>query len=470
MNTTNRYWISVACSYDGQFMSVCAFNGNIFTSNNYGISFSSNDFNFANKWVQICMNRNGNVQFACSQDALFISYDYGLNWEQLTNDIINSAINNDIQKWSSVSISSSGQYMLATVYNGNIYISYNYGYNWSIYGVSNKECNEPIIYPNNYNSNEYLRYKVSASSNNTSIINAFKEDASFWSPSVNNSFITIELPYKIFLTDINIVNLTSENVLVSVQGSNDNTNWFSLGSNLNLYSIVNSIISYKIFRITFSSSNIQIQRIKLIGKTDFITAGVLSEKGKWTSCNMSSDGYTHYIGSEDGLYTSYMSSSYGKIVKIYSSIDINCNIYDKSNTLITNTSNTFINSIKTITLNKTTDIGRIEILGTPSLNSKITIEDNDNKLIYSNKILNNILYPPIDIFCPDFIPYNDNGICVINCPNDKQYINNYNCVSQCSFPNSFNDNGICRIPCLSGKRYENGICKNIPTKLSLCTF
>ena len=320
-----RYWISVDCSFNGKYMSACAYNGNIFISTNSGTLFTSSSSNFAKKWVQIVMNKNsddtkdGIIQFACAEDGLFISYDRGANWSQIRNKVIASALINNL-KWSSVAISDSGQYMLATVYGGNVYASYNYGYDWTIYGLSRKECYEPVVYPNTLN-NRYIGYTVSASStlSGSNIINAFIDDSSFWYPSNNNSNVIINFPlnYKFLLTEIQIVNiLTDKEIRIKVEGSNDGSNWYTIGDNLNPYSIVNTNTSYNSFKLTFSSlslpfssSNLLIQRIKLIGKTEFNNAGVMSERRNWKSCAIVSE-TQHYAtidtGSDVGLYKSVL--------------------------------------------------------------------------------------------------------------------------------------------------------------------
>ena len=387
ISNINRYWISVDCSFSGKYMSACAYNGNIFISTNNGVLFTSSPENFAKKWVQIVMSKSsddtkdGIIQFACAEYGLFISYDRGANWSQIRNEVIDSALSNTGSKWSSVAISDSGQYMLATVYGGYVYASYNYGYDWSIYGVSKKECYEPMVYPNNQVSADYLDYNVSASTtlSGTNIINAFKDDTSIWSPTNTdtNRNVTIKLPYKFLLTDINIVNLTSEDVKISVLGSNDGTNWIypPIGTNLNLYSTVdNNGFSYRWFRLTFSSSNIEIQRIKLLGKTDFVSAGEISQIGNWSSCAIVNE-REHYVASFDtGLFKCVVSSSFGKVIKVFSSVqNANISVYDKKNNIISGTIN-YSSNIYTINFNSSYDFGRIEtnIIS----NGSVTIEDN----------------------------------------------------------------------------------------------
>jgi hypothetical protein len=410
-----RYWISVACSFSGKYMSACAYNGNIFISTNNGVLFTSSPQNYSKKWIQIVMSKSsddtkdGIIQLACAEDGLFISYDRGSNWSQISNEVIDNALSNTgsvTSKWSSVAISESGQYMLATVYGGNVYASYNYGYDWSIYGVSRKECYEPVVYPNNTTS-DYLGYSVIASStlSGTNIINVFIDDTSIWSPTTVNSSVIIKLPYQFLITDINIVNITSQDVKILVEGtnSNDESNWIPLGNNLNLYSTVDNIgVSYYRYRLTFSSSNIQIQRIKLLGKTDFVSAGAMSQIGNWSSCAIVSE-TIHYAsidsGSNVGLYQSVVSSSFGKFINIVSNTDLSVNIYDKNNNIVTvdpmKVSYSNLNKVKRIELTNDTDIGRIEF---PNVIPRSLFIVNKNNVIYNSGLLNNLsnnLYPPI---------------------------------------------------------------------------
>jgi hypothetical protein len=449
-----RYWISVACSYSGKYMSACAYNGNIFISTNYGVLFTSSPENFAKKWVQIVMSKSsddtkdGIIQLACAEDGLFISYDRGANWAQIRNEVIDSALGTNL-KWSSIAISDSGQYMLATVYGGNVYASYNYGYDWSIYGVSRKECYEPAVYPDNQLSADYLDYNVSASSTlsgTTNIINAFKDDTSIWSPTTTdtNRNVTIKLPYKFLLTDINIVNLKSEDVKISVSGSDDGTIWSTpLGENLNLYSTVdNNGVSYRWFRLRFSTSNIEIQRIKLLGMTDFVSGGIMSQIGNWSSCAISPDGFVHYAGSDTGLNMSYLSSSFGKNVKIHSSSNLNCEIYDKNNNLISipptinNVENpSYTNSVKTYILNGNVNIGRINFLSSIPSGTFVTIEDDTGFECYRSDIVSTSnIYPPlgsksISKIVPNSLVYSTTITPVIN----NSYINRFGSESDNNF-------------------------------------
>lgn len=326
-----RYWTSVACSFSGKYMSACAYNGNIFISTNSGTLFTSSSENFAKRWVQIVMSKSsddtkdGIIQLACAEDGLFISYDRGVNWSQIRDKVIDNALNKNGLKWSSVAISDSGRYMLATVYGGNVYVSYNYGYNWTIYGVSRRDCCEPVVFPTTTisypasGSISYLDYNITSSTTlfGTDIRYAFNDNSSlWWSPNINNSSVQITLPYKFILNEVNIVNLTSVDVKITVEGYNG-IDWISIGTNINLYSTVNTKnISYSSFRLTFSSRNptfstsdIKIQRIKLIGKTDIVDAGIMSAIGNWSSCAIISE-TQHYAatdsdnnsGANAGLY------------------------------------------------------------------------------------------------------------------------------------------------------------------------
>jgi hypothetical protein len=333
IQSINRYWVSVACSNDGLYMSACAYNGNIFIIQRLGnlindFLMSSSPENFSKKWVQIAMNADGIIQVACAEDGLFISYNRGLNWKEINNDIIYNALNSSVsslcssgrcKKWSSVAVSSSGRYIIATVYDGNVFISYNYGYDWTVYGTSRKLSYEPVIYPSrdlpvleaNGNFN-YYGYIISASSpapsNLNSIINAFMEK--LWLPSSTDltPSVTIELPYNFLLKDINIQNRANiQDLRVSVEGSIPGTNLSSTISNLNLYSTVPFDKKFKKFKITFNKPNIAISNISLIGLTDFDEGGNLSTIDTWTSCSIINE-TTHYISSDNnGIYRSIVS-------------------------------------------------------------------------------------------------------------------------------------------------------------------
>jgi hypothetical protein len=102
---------SVEMSSSGEYMTACASNGNLYTSTNYGLTFNIAK-NLSSSWTSVAMSSTGQYQIASisSTDTLYASYDYGNTWTLTTNTVNNC---------SSLSMSSSGQYITA-VQNGSL--------------------------------------------------------------------------------------------------------------------------------------------------------------------------------------------------------------------------------------------------------------------------------------------------------------------------------------------------------------
>ena len=119
-------WNSISVSTTGQYQSACVYNGNIFTSSNYGVHWVSRDS--TRNWISISVSSTGQYQSAVVGFGsgvggnIYISSDYGVTWR---------SDGGSAQNWTSISVSSTGQYQSACVYNGYIYNSSNYGVNWS---------------------------------------------------------------------------------------------------------------------------------------------------------------------------------------------------------------------------------------------------------------------------------------------------------------------------------------------------
>ena len=93
----------------------------VFTS----VSMSTNN----NVWSSIGISSSGQYQIAVTNSSdpsindIYQSSDYGSNWLSLNTQLSN-------KHWSSVAISASGQYRSATINNGTIYYSLNSGVTW----------------------------------------------------------------------------------------------------------------------------------------------------------------------------------------------------------------------------------------------------------------------------------------------------------------------------------------------------
>ena len=137
----------LAISYTGQYQTiVCGF---IFTSNDYGVSWITNNsipdnqldgegFPSYFSWIGIAMSSNGQHQTAITFDGnIYSSADYGITWNLLILNIIN---------FTGISMSANGKYQTVINNTGNVYISNNYGVDWYLQStITNNQQNEYLI-------------------------------------------------------------------------------------------------------------------------------------------------------------------------------------------------------------------------------------------------------------------------------------------------------------------------------------
>jgi len=129
--TTNSVnYSSAAMSSSGQYMIVASSAQGVYISSNYGTSFSlisglnSTTFNYTGSAI----SSSGQYQVVCSKGTstsglIYISVNYGVTWSTTTAPSSN---------WSSITISSTGQFMAACINSGGIYTSSNYGTTWTL--------------------------------------------------------------------------------------------------------------------------------------------------------------------------------------------------------------------------------------------------------------------------------------------------------------------------------------------------
>ena len=125
MNWTSRYkklyWRGVSVSSTGLYQTaVQETNGRIYTSSNYGVNWIERDS--SRNWQSVSISSTGMYQTAGSHSGqIYTSSDYGVNWT-----------GRDISRnWYRVSMSADGIYQTAVLSTGYIYTSNNYGVNWT---------------------------------------------------------------------------------------------------------------------------------------------------------------------------------------------------------------------------------------------------------------------------------------------------------------------------------------------------
>jgi hypothetical protein len=129
-NEENPFTCS-AVSGDGQYMLIGnnGYTARMWISSNYGASFAFLSGSpipmFASAWSVAAISSTGQYMLVGETGGyLYSSSNYGVSWTILTS--LNQRL------WSDGSISSTGQYQYATVNGGSIYFSNNYGSSWTI--------------------------------------------------------------------------------------------------------------------------------------------------------------------------------------------------------------------------------------------------------------------------------------------------------------------------------------------------
>ena len=142
-NVTGSFASSIATSSNGQYITVANQGyyygtGNLYTSSNYGQSFSDSSQKANAVWQNVAISKTGSIQAAIGINRsgvgdIFLSTNSGVSW---------ASVLNKPNGWQTISMSSTGQYMTAiqtgniggnstTKYKGNIWTSSNYGASWS---------------------------------------------------------------------------------------------------------------------------------------------------------------------------------------------------------------------------------------------------------------------------------------------------------------------------------------------------
>jgi hypothetical protein len=125
----NGNWITVSMSLIGQYQVVASSgsNGLIYISNNFGETWNAVS-GLYNDWQSVSISSSGQYITACVQynNYIYTSNNYGLLWSS-------TLITNNYSNFFSVAISGNGQYQTAVVngVGGLIYISNNYGLTWN---------------------------------------------------------------------------------------------------------------------------------------------------------------------------------------------------------------------------------------------------------------------------------------------------------------------------------------------------
>lgn len=116
-----RHWAGVAVSGDGSRQTALHYGGQIYLSTDFGVTWAPQPGSPSRNWTAIAMSDNGQYQTAVADSsALVVSNDFGATWVE----------RNAPRVWRDIAISSTGQHQTALVYGGQIYVSNDFGVTW----------------------------------------------------------------------------------------------------------------------------------------------------------------------------------------------------------------------------------------------------------------------------------------------------------------------------------------------------
>lgn len=108
-------WKAVACCNSGRHVVVVDGGGFIWTSEDYGETWSNDNDAGSNQWFSVTMSQDGSKLAAGASDSdVYSSSDYGKTW-------LRNYASSTSEKWWSMTSSSDGSFIAAAAYGGPIY-------------------------------------------------------------------------------------------------------------------------------------------------------------------------------------------------------------------------------------------------------------------------------------------------------------------------------------------------------------
>ena len=123
-HATNGNWSTVACSADGMFIVAAAYNGGMYRSYDFGVTWARMPLWPAvnRTWTSVALSSDGSKIVAVEEAYLYISNDYGTTWT--TPEPYATRM------YKAVASSADGSRLVAVVDAGAIYVSINSGITW----------------------------------------------------------------------------------------------------------------------------------------------------------------------------------------------------------------------------------------------------------------------------------------------------------------------------------------------------
>jgi len=123
-NAPSEGWRCISCSENAQYVAAAVDGGNIYESTDYGVNWTAITSAGSRSWRIIKVSSTGQYQICCVWNSgIFYSTNYGVSWSQSDAPVMT---------WVSNTLSMDGKKAVAVASNSYyIYVSYNSGANWS---------------------------------------------------------------------------------------------------------------------------------------------------------------------------------------------------------------------------------------------------------------------------------------------------------------------------------------------------
>lgn len=123
--TGPQKWTAIASSADGMHLAAAVQNGDIWTSSDFGATWTDRKGPGAREWISIASSADGTRLAAAvfgGRGHIWTSNDSGATWIKRASA--------GVRNWVSIAISSNGTHLAAAVFGGNIYTSSDSGSSW----------------------------------------------------------------------------------------------------------------------------------------------------------------------------------------------------------------------------------------------------------------------------------------------------------------------------------------------------
>lgn len=140
-NTVNalpyaEFWAAVTSDTAGVHLAAAqGYGGSIYYSSDSGVTWINSQF-YRNNFVSMCQSSSGEILYAADGGGpgsvfeaglIYVSYNYGKSWNNTGSPS---------REWGRIACDSTGQYVTATVYQGQVYTSGDFGETWAAQNIT----------------------------------------------------------------------------------------------------------------------------------------------------------------------------------------------------------------------------------------------------------------------------------------------------------------------------------------------